>query len=386
AAAHRCGRSQQVRERLRERTGYPLPVWSRYAVDQRRRGQAPAGDGRRLIMAVPWRIDDAAHDHRHAHEDLAPHGGRYADILDAIGHTPIVEIPRMSPNPAVRIFAKLEMVNPTGSVKDRVAKYLVEDLEARGLLKADSIILEPTSGNTGIALAMIGRRKGYRVALVMPDNVTNERRQMAALFGAEVIDSPGRLGSNGAIALAKHLVSKDERFVMPYQYGNEANPRAHEETTGPEILADCPEIDVFVAGLGTSGTLMGVARYLDRGKPGVRIVAAEPLPGDAVQGLRSLEEGFIPEILDPSLLDTKYLVSNADAIAALRDLVDREGIFGGPSCGAVLVAAAREARKMDRGTIVALLPDGGWKYLSAGTFTRDLDEMHDDLEGGVSWW
>ena len=270
-------------------------------------------------------VDGTNHAHAHAHAALAPHGGRYDSILDAIGHTPLVEIPRMSPNPAVRIYAKLEMVNPTGSVKDRVAKYLVEDLETRGLLRADSIILEPTSGNTGIALAMIGRRKGYRVALVMPDNVTNERRLMAALFGAEVIDSPGHLGSNGAIALAKHLVSKDPRFVMPYQYGNDANPRAHEETTGPEIL-------------------------------------------------------------DATMLDAKYLVSNRDAIAALRDLVDREGIFGGPSCGAVLVAAAREARTMSSGTIVALLPDGGWKYLSAGTFSRDFDEMADDLEGGVSWW
>ena len=237
------------------------------------------------------------------------------------------------------------MLNPTGSVKDRVAKYLIEDLEARGLLHDDSIILEPTSGNTGIALAMIGRRKGYRVALVMPDNVTNERRQMAALYGAEVIDSPGAQGSNGAIALAKHLVSRDERFVMPYQYGNAANPLAHYETTGPEILADCPEIDVFVAGLGTGGTLMGVSRYLREHKPGVRIVAAEPLPGELVQGLRSLEDGFIPEILDPSLIDAKYLVSNRDAIAALRDLVFREGIFAGPSCGAVLVAAARVAKR-----------------------------------------
>jgi cysteine synthase len=329
---------------------------------------------------------DAKRAHLHAHEAMAPHGGRYEDILEAIGHTPLVEIPRMSPNPAVRILAKLEMANPTGSVKDRVAKYLIEDLEQRGLLKSDSIILEPTSGNTGIALAMIGRRKGYRVALVMPDNVTNERRQMAALFGAEVIDSPGRLGSNGAIALAKHLVAKDPRFVMPYQYGNEANPRAHYETTGPEILADCPEIDAFVAGLGTSGTLMGVARYLNEHKPGVRIVAAEPLPGETVQGLRSLDEGFVPEILDPDLLSAKYLVSNRDAVAALRDLVFREGIFGGPSCGAVLVAAAREARKMSSGTIVALLPDGGWKYLSVGTYTRNLNEMEADLEGGVNWW
>ena len=258
-------------------------------------------------MAVPWRLPEAEHEHpheaghahAHAHEAMVPHGGRYGDILEAIGHTPLVEIPRMSPNPDVHIFAKLEMLNPTGSVKDRVAKYLIEDLEARGLLGPESIILEPTSGNTGIALAMIGRRKGYRVALVMPDNVTNERRQMAALYGAEVIDSPGALGSNGAIALAKHLVSKDERFVMPYQYGNPANTLAHYETTGPEILADCPEIDVFVAGLGTSGTLMGVSRYLREHKPGVRVVAVEPLPGEKVQGLRSLDEGFIPEIFEP---------------------------------------------------------------------------------------
>ena len=322
----------------------------------------------------------------HVHDEQPRHGGRFENILDAIGYTPLVEIPRMSPNPAVRIFAKLEMFNPTGSVKDRVAKYLVDDLEARGLLHEDSIILEPTSGNTGIALAMIGRRKGYRVALVMPDNVTNERRQMAALFGAEVIDSPGSLGSNGAIALAKHLVSKDERFVMPYQYGNPANPQAHYETTGPEILADCPEIDVFVAGLGTGGTLMGVSRYLREHVPGVRVVAAEPLPGELVQGLRSLDDGFIPEILDPALIDAKYLVSNREAIEALRDLVFREGIFAGPSCGAVLVAAARVAREMTSGTIVALLPDGGWKYLSAGTFSTDLDALEEALEGGVNWW
>jgi cysteine synthase len=324
--------------------------------------------------------------HGLAHEAAAPHGGRYESILDAVGHTPLVAIPRMSPNPGVRLYAKLEMYNPTGSVKDRVAKYLVEDLERRGLLTPDSIILEPTSGNTGIALAMIGRRKGYRVALVMPDNVTAERRQVAALFGAEIIDSPGSRGSNGAIAMAKELADRDPRFVMPYQYGNPANPLAHYETTGPEILADCPEIDVFVAGLGTSGTLMGTGRYLREHKADVRIVAAEPLPGENVQGLRSLEEGFVPEILDPDMLDAKYLVSNRDAVAALRDLVFREGVFAGPSCGAVLVAAAREAQRMSSGTIVALLPDGGWKYLSAGTFERDLDEMEDDFEGGVNWW
>jgi cysteine synthase B len=316
----------------------------------------------------------------------SPGGRAHASILDAIGHTPLVEVPRMSPNPNVRILVKLEGTNPTGSVKDRIALAMVEDLEARGLIKPDSILLEPTSGNTGIALAMIGRRRGYRVALVMPDNVTEERRQMAALFGAEVIDSPGHQGSNGAIALAKVLVERDERFVMPYQYGNPANPRAHETTTGPEILADCPEIDAFVAGLGTGGTLMGVARFLRRAKPGVRVVAAEPLPGELVQGLRSLDDGFIPEVLDPSLLDARMLVSNRHAVAGLRELVEREGIFAGPSAGAVLVVAARLAKEMERGTIVALLADGGWKYLSAGTFAKDLDEMEPDLEGGVNWW
>jgi cysteine synthase len=330
--------------------------------------------------------DRAGDDHAHAHADLAPHGGRYESILEAIGHTPLVAVPRMSPNPAVRIYAKLEFLNPTGSVKDRVARALIEDLEAGGALSPDSIILEPTSGNTGIALAMIARRKGYRIALVMPDNVTPERRQVAALFGAEIIDSPGALGSNGAIVLAKDLAARDPRFVMPYQYGNPANPRAHEETTGPEILADCPEVDVVVAGLGTGGTLMGVARSMAAAKPSVRIVAAEPLPGEAVQGLRSLDEGFVPEILDPSLLDAKLLVSNRDAVSAVRDLIALEGIFAGPSSGAVLVAAARVAREMKSGTIVAILPDGGWKYLSAGTYSRMLDEMEADLEGGINWW
>jgi cysteine synthase B len=322
-------------------------------------------------------------------EPATPEGraaGAYADILDAIGNTPLVEIARMSPVPGVRLLAKLEAANPTGSLKDRAAKFLVEDLERRGVLGPDSIILEPTSGNTGISLAMIARRKGYRLALVMPDNVTPERRQVAALYGAEIIDSPGDLGSNGSIELARHLAATDPRYVMPFQYGNPANPEAHYRTTGPEILADCPEIDAFVAGLGTGGTLMGVSRYLREHKPGVRVYAAEPMPGEKVQGLRSLEDGYVPEILDPALLDGKFLVSNRDSIAALRDLVAREGIFGGPSCGAVLVAAARVARQMERGTIVALLPDGGWKYLSSGAFARDLDEMESDLEGGVNWW
>jgi len=312
--------------------------------------------------------------------------GRYSDIVDSIGHTPLVEIARLSPSPSVRLLAKLEMANPTGSVKDRVAKALIRDLEESGRLTPDSVIIEPTSGNTGIALAMIGRRHGYRVILVMPDNVTRERRELAAILGAEVIDSPGALGSNGAIALAKELAAADPRYVMPYQYGNAANPLAHYETTGPEILAAAPEIDVFVAGLGTSGTLMGVSRYLREHKPGVKVYAAEPLPGEHMQGLRSLDEGFVPEIFDPTLIDGKFLVSNRDAVAALRDLVGKEGIFAGPSSGAVIVAAVRVAARLDRGTVVALLPDGGWKYLSAGTYTRDLDEMEDDLEGGVNWW
>jgi cysteine synthase B len=316
---------------------------------------------------------------------VGPHGGRYPSIVDAIGHTPLVEIPRMSPNPNVRLYAKLEGLNPTGSVKDRVAKYLMEDLERSGRLRDDSIILEPTSGNTGISMAMIARRRGYRMAVVMPDNVTAERRLLLTMFGAEIIDSPGELGSNGAVALAKRLVAEDPRFVMAYQYGNPANPQAHYETTGPEILADCPEVDVFVAGLGTGGTLMGVARRLREANPEVRVYAAEPRPGERVQGLRSLDEGFVPEIFDPSVLDGKYLVSNADAVRAIRALSEREGIFAGVSSGGALVAAARVARGMRHGTIVVLLADGGWKYLSEGLWTRELGDLDESLESR-NWW
>ncbi len=312
-------------------------------------------------------------------------GHRYASIVDAIGHTPLVAIPRMSPNPDVAMYAKLEFLNPTGSVKDRVARALIEDLETSGRLTADSIILEPTSGNTGIALAMIARRKGYRVAVVLPDNVTRERRQLLQLFGAEIIDSPGSLGSNGSVALAKQLVAADHRYVMPYQYGNPANPDAHESTTAEEIIADCPEVDAFVAGLGTGGTLMGVGRRLKRYRSDICIYAAEPLPGDAVQGLRSLAEGFIPEIFDPSVLDGKFLVSNAESIAALRSLTAREGIFAGVSSGGAVVAAQRVAASMDRGTIVVLLADGGWKYLSEDIWARDLDADHDEVERLSLW-
>jgi cysteine synthase B len=297
----------------------------------------------------------------------------------------LVAIAGMCPNPDVTLLAKLEMLNPTGSLKDRVALYLIDDLERSGRLTAESIILEPTSGNTGISLAMVARRRGYRLTVVMPDNVTAERRQLLTLFGAEIIDSPGSEGSNGAVRLAKELLARDPRYVMPYQYGNPANPQAHYETTGAEIVADCPEVDVFVAGLGTGGTLMGVGRRLREHNASVKVYAAEPVPGEQVQGLRSLDDGFIPEILDPSALDGKFLVSAEDAVRAVRELLAREAIFAGVSSGAVLVAAARIAARMDHGTIVALLPDGGWKYLSAGIWTRDLDELHDDLES-KSWW
>ena len=321
----------------------------------------------------------------HAHGGNARHGGRFPSIVDAIGFSPLVAVPMVCPNRNVRLYAKLEFMNPTGSVKDRVAKYLSEEVVSSGRLEPDSIIIEPTSGNTGIGLAMIARRKGYRVAVVVPDNVTMERRQLLALFGAEVIDSPGHLGSNGAVAMAKHLVEKDERFVMPYQYGNPANPRAHEETTAEEIIADCPEVDAFVAGLGTGGTLMGVGRRLRQHNPEVKIYGAEPLPGERVQGLRSLDEGFIPEIFDPAVIDGKMLVSNSDAIAALRELTEREGIFAGVSCGAVMVAAKQLASQMERGTIVALLADGGWKYLSEDVWTRDLDADEEEVDSLNLW-
>jgi [CysO sulfur-carrier protein]-thiocarboxylate-dependent cysteine synthase len=319
--------------------------------------------------------------------DSAARAGRaYDSIVDAIGHTPLVGIQSLSPSPDIRLFAKLEGANPTGSVKDRIADALIDDLEDRGLLGPGKILLESTSGNTGIALAMVARRRGYPATLVMADNVSPERRQLVELYGVTIVDSPGALGSNGAIAKARELAASDSRYALADQYGNEANSKAHEATTGPEILADCPEIDVFVAGLGTSGTLMGVSRYLRRAKPGVRVIAAEPLPGAAVQGLRSLDEGFVPEIFDPSLLDGKYLISNREAVVGVRELLSREGIFAGLSSGAIVVAARRVAREMPSGTIVALLPDGGWKYLSTGIFSGDLDDVEDDLEAGASLW
>lgn len=310
---------------------------------------------------------------------------RYSSILDTIGNTPLVELKSFSPRPGVQIFAKLEGVNPSGSIKDRIAKKMIEEAEASGRLTPGSILLEPTSGNTGIALAMIARVKGYPFIAVLPDNVTQERRQMLELYGARIILSDGTLGSNGAVKLAQDLASKDDRYVMLYQYGNDANPRAHYEGTALEILNDLPDLDVFVAGLGTGGTLTGNARRLKEYNPAIRIVAAEPLQGDAVQGLRSLEDGFVPPVLDQSLLDAKILVSSRDAIRRTRQLKDQEGIFAGPSCGAALHAALRVAASMERGKIVVILADGGWKYLSEDLWTRDLDQLEDDLEAKLLW-
>jgi cysteine synthase B len=309
----------------------------------------------------------------------------YSSILDTIGNTPLVELQSFSPRLGVQIFAKLEGANPSGSIKDRIARKMIEEAEASGKLMQDSILLEPTSGNTGIALAMIARVKGYPFTVVMPDNVTQERRQMLELYGTSIIFSDGTQGSNGAVKLAKELAASDDRYVMLYQYGNEANPRAHYEGTAVEIIKDLPDLDVFVAGLGTGGTITGTARRLKEYNPAIKIVAAEPLQGEAVQGLRSLEDGFVPPVLDPSLIDAKILVMSADAIRRTRQLKDQEGIFAGPSCGAALHAALRAAESLDHGKIVVILADGGWKYLSEDLWTRELDELEDDLEAKILW-
>ena len=310
---------------------------------------------------------------------------RYSSILETIGHTPLVELRSFSPRAGVQIFAKLEGVNPSGSIKDRIAKKMIEEAEASGKLTPGAILLEPTSGNTGIALAMIARVKGYAFTAVMPDNVTNERRKMLELYGAQIILSDGQLGSNGAVRLAQQLASQDDRYVMLYQYGNASNPRAHYEGTAVEIIEDLPDLDVFVSGLGTGGTLTGNARRLKEYNPAIKVVAAEPMQGDGVQGLRSLEDGFIPPVLDQSLLDTKILVSGSDAIRRTRQLKDQEGIFAGPSCGAALHAALRVASSLERGKIVVILADGGWKYLSEDLWTRELDNLEEELEAKLLW-
>jgi cysteine synthase len=309
----------------------------------------------------------------------------YGSILDLIGNTPLVELQQLSPSSSVRIFAKLEGQNPTGSIKDRIAKAMIDQAEAEGRLQPGSIILEPTSGNTGIGLAMIARMKGYRFIAVMPDNVSQERRQMLALYGAEIITSDGRLGSNGAVALAKEIAAQHPEYVFLYQYGNAANPGAHYATTAPEIIRDLPDLDAFVAGLGTGGTLTGCGRRLKEHNPAIRVVAAEPQQGEGVQGLRSLEDGFIPPVFDPTVLDAKILVHATDAIRALRLLAAREGIFAGPSCGAAIHAAMRYARTLERGKIVVILADGGWKYLSENLWTQDMDTLEETLEDKLLW-
>ncbi len=310
---------------------------------------------------------------------------RYGSILETIGNTPLVELKSFSPRPGVEIYAKLEGANPTGSVKDRIALRMIEEAEANGTLTPGTTLLEPTSGNTGIALAMIAHIKGYSFVAVMPDNVTSERRQMLELFGAKIIFSPGSRGSNGAVAMAKELLAVSEHHMMLYQYGNPANPNAHYYGTAPEIIHDLPAVDAFVAGLGTGGTLTGVARRLKEYNPAIKVIAAEPMQGEAVQGLRSLQDGFVPPVFDGSLIDGKILVNSIDSLRRTRQLKDQEGIFAGPSCGASLHAALRVADSMEKGKIVVLLADGGWKYLSEDLWTRDLQVLEDNLEAKILW-
>ena len=305
---------------------------------------------------------------------------RTDDILGAIGNTPLVGLPTFAPSDAVKIFAKLEGHNPTGSMKDRIALRMIREAEASGALTPEKIVLEPTSGNTGISLSMICRRKGYRLVCVMPDNVSVERIQLLEMFGTEIVHSPGAQGSNGAVALAKEMAA-DPKYFMPYQYGNEANPRAHYDGTAVEIIADCPEVDVFVAGLGTGGTLMGCGRRIREHNPNAQIVAAEPEYGELVYGLRNLDEGFIPEIIDLGVLTRRIKVGTEDALRRTRQLVDQEGIFAGISSGAALHVAVRVSEQLSSGTVVVLLPDGGWKYLSTGAYGGDFDAAVKRLEG-----
>lgn len=298
---------------------------------------------------------------------------RYESILELIGNTPLVGLHALSPNPDVRIYGKLEGQNPGGSSKDRIALAMVDLAEQDGRLHPGDTILEPSSGNTGIGLALVARLRGYRLRVVLPENVSPERSQLLEIFGADIVRSPGEEGSNGAIRMAEKLAADDPSQVFLFQYGNEANPLAHYTGTGPEILRDCPEIDVFVAGLGTSGTLMGVGRYLKEHKPGVQVVAVEPPAGEQVQGLRSLEEGFVPPVFDPTVLDRRLIVRPRESIQWTRRLLDECGVFAGISSGAAVAGAVKAAASMESGTVVTLLPDGGWKYLSSGAWTDDLD-------------
>ncbi|MCM6778165.1 cysteine synthase [Nocardia sp. CDC159] len=314
---------------------------------------------------------------------------RYDSLIETLGNTPLVGLRRLSPkwdgDDHVRLWAKLEDHNPTGSIKDRPALRMIEQAEAEGALRPGCTILEPTSGNTGISLAMAAKLKGYRLVCVMPENTSVERRQLLTMFGAEIIDSPAAGGSNQAVALAKKIAAEHPDWVMLYQYGNPANALAHYEGTGPEILADLPEITHFVAGLGTTGTLMGTGRYLRENVPDIEIVAAEPRYGELVYGLRNLDEGFIPELYDEAVLTSRFSVGPYDAVRRTRELVGEEGIFAGISTGAILHAAlgagAKALKAGRRADIAFVVADGGWKYLSTGAYEGTLDEAEDKLEG-----
>src|SRR6478752_6589752 len=310
---------------------------------------------------------------------------RYESLLDSLGHTPLVGLPRLSPSADVRLWAKLEDRNPTGSVKDRAAFFMVAQAEKEGLLQPGSVILEPTSGNTGISLAMVAKLRGYRLIVVMPENTSEERRLLLRMYGAEIIGSPAAGGSNEAVRVAKQIAAEHPDWVMLYQYGNEANARAHYETTGPEILADLPSVTHFVAGLGTTGTLMGAGRFFRSAKPEVKIVAAEPRYGELVYGLRNLDEGFVPELYDADLIDARFSVGPRDAVRRVRELLELEGIFAGISTGAILHAALAQAAKAvkagESADIAFVVCDGGWKYLSTGAYEGTVDEAEDRLEG-----
>jgi len=308
---------------------------------------------------------------------------RHPSILDTIGDTPLVELRELSPAGS-RVYVKLEGQNPTGSVKDRIALAMIEAAEADGALEEDRVLLEPSSGNTGIALALVARLKGLRLAVVMPESASSERRELLSIYGAEIHLSPGDQGTNGAIRVAEEM-ARDPKYLMLNQYENAANPRAHEQGTAAEILRDLPDVDMFVAGLGTGGTLTGVGRALKAHDPAIKVVAAEPPAGDLVQGLRSLEEGYIPPILDVSVIDRKFMVGSFDAFRMTRTLFEREGIFAGISGGAAVHAALRAVDSLKTRSVVVLLADGGWRYMSTGVHSADPDEVSRRLEGQI-WW
>lgn len=309
---------------------------------------------------------------------------RFESILDAIGNTPLVGLPNLAP-PGTKLYAKLEGQNPTGSVKDRIAKSMIDRAEADGLLTEDRVLIEPSSGNTGISMALICRLKGIRLEIVMPESMSDERRHVLEMYGAEVHLSPGDQGTNGAIRVAEEMARANPKYLMLNQYENQANPAAHEHGTAEEILRDCPDIDMFVAGLGTGGTLTGVGHRLKKHSTAIRIVAAEPPAGDLVQGLRSLEDGYVPPILDTSVIDRKFMVSSLDAFRATRALFEREGVFAGISSGGAMHVAMRAIESIGSKVCVVLLADGGWKYLSTGVHVADPEQVERDLEGQI-WW